>query len=172
MRIPYLDRRSLTAVVEITTSRGKDLLISAGPGRPPWKMKVGRRNLFFDGRFGFISEKKRLLIGGRYLSIGDVEIDCDRAIFSGPVLETYLTDAESGFVTAGDPAILGAVVGKHIFVSEGEDIIRAYPVLGLVLSEGRPVFITRRGNEGYDIRGGEAWSAWQESGNGPSAGAS
>ena len=49
-------------------------------------------------------------------------------------------------------------------VSEGEDIVRAYPVLGLVLSEGRPVFITRRGNEGYDIREGKTWSAWQEAG--------
>ncbi len=172
VRVPYLDRRSLTAVVEITTSRGKDLLISAGPGRPPRKMKVGRRNLFFDGRFGFVSGKKRLLIGGTNLSIGDVEIDCDRATFSGPVLETYLTETESGFVTAGDPAILGAVVGKHIFVSEGENIVRAYPVLGLVLSEGRPVLITRRGNEGYDIREGETWSAWQESGNASPGGAS
>ena len=55
---------------------------------------------------------------------------------------------------------LGQIIGKQIFVTEGKGLIRTYPVLGLALSDGRPVLITRRGNDGYDIRGGDTWSAW------------
>ena len=156
----YSDPRTLTLVLEITTQRGKDIVISAGPKGSPKTISLGGRMLKFDGKFGLIAGSGSILVGGTHLSLGKVTLSQPEASISGPVIETYLNEDESGLVTSGDPGHLGQIIGKQIFVTEGKGLIRTYPVLGLALSDGRPVLITRRGNDGYDIRGGDTWSAW------------
>jgi len=158
----YSDPRTLTVVLEITTPKGKDIVISAGPEGSPKTISLGNRILKFDGKFGIVSSGRSHLIGGTHLSLGKVNLSQARAEITGPVIETYLNEEESGFITSGDLGALSQVIGKQIFVKERGGITRTYPVIGLAISEGRPVLITRRGNDGYDIREGERWSVWCE----------
>ncbi|MDA0748810.1 MAG: heparinase II/III family protein [bacterium] len=163
-RILYEDPRSLTCVIEVTTPRGKDLFVSAGPGKPPRTIRLGRRKLTFDGRFGFMGSDRTLLIGGTRLHLGNTRINTKHATLSGPILGTFLTQHESGLLTKGTPTELASLIGKHIFVTESTDITRTYPVLGIAQQpNGRTALLTRRENEGYDIRAGNTWMAWEES---------
>lgn len=161
-RVSYLDQTTLGVVVEVTTNTGRETLISAGCGKNPEVIQQDALQLDFHGRFGFISGGHGWLAGGTCLRRGDVFIAHDVSALSGPVMETYVTDGESGLVTTGEAAGLRELVGRHIFVTEGRQMTRAYPVLELAESEGRPVLVTRSGDTGYDIRAGETWMAWSE----------
>ncbi len=162
VRILYRDRTTLATVVEVTTNSGKDLIISAGSENTPEAIVPEEHPLSFNGRFGLISSKDAWLVGGTRLQHGDVALEHEFAALSGPVLETFVTEKESGLVTLGEATTLRELEGKHIFVTDSRQMIRAYPVLGLTEFEGRPVLVTRRGDRGYDIRAGETWMAWSE----------
>ena len=152
----------MATVVEVATNAGRDVLISAGDGQTPETVERQDPALRFNGRFGFISTGCAWLVGGACLQQGEITLGNDFPAQSGPVLETRITESESGLVTTGDTSRLCDLEGKHIFVADSRRTIRAYPVLGLAESKGRPVLVTRRGDRGYDIRSGETWTAWTE----------
>ena len=162
VRVSYLNRATLGAVVEVTTNAGKDTLISAGCGQAPEVIRHGDLQLSFHGRFGLVSGNHAWLVGGTGLRHGEISLAHAFAALSGPVLETFVTDGESGLVTTGEATGLRELEGRHIFVTDSRQMTRAYPVLALAESEGRPVLVTRSGDSGYDIRAGETWMAWSE----------
>lgn len=150
-----------TLVVEIETPKGTDRIFSAISDPSDKTLHIGRQRITFDGRFGLVrTTGAAVLIGGTHLKAGRTEVTGPHPALHGPVLETFLNIEESGLVTRGDIATLARLIGRHIFVAESAGIVRAYPVLGIVQHQGHPVLITRRGNEGYDIRAGKTWSAW------------
>ena len=162
VRVSYLNQTTLGTVVEVTTNAGKDTLISAGCGQTPEVIRHDEQQTSFHGRFGFISGDHAWLVGGTRLHHGDISLEYDVEALSGPVLETFVTDGESGLVTSGEATGLRELEGRHVFVTDSRRMTRAYPVLELTESAGRPVLVTRRGDRGYDIRAGETWMAWSE----------
>ena len=159
-RVSYLDQTTLGTVVEVTTNTGRDTLISAGCGQTPEVIQQDELQLNFNGRFGFVSGEDAWLVGGTCLQQGEISLEQDFAALSGPVLKTLVTDGESGLVTTGEATGFRELVGRHIFVTDSRQMTRAYPVLELTESEGRPVLVTRSGDTGYDIRDGKSWMAW------------
>lgn len=160
--ISYLNPTTLGAVVEVNTHAGKDTLISAGCGQTPEVVRHDELQLSFHGRFGLISGSSAWLVGGTRLQCGSVSLEQQSPALSGPVLETFVTDEASGLVTDGEESRVRRLVGKYIFVTESRQMVRAYPVIELAESGGRPVLVTRSGDRGYDIRAGETWMAWSE----------
>ncbi len=160
VRVLYLNPTTLATVVEVTTNTGRDVLISAGNDRAPESVEQAGLSVRFNGRFGFISGEDAWLVGGTCLQRGEISLKQDFAALSGPVLETRVDESESGLVTDGQKSRLRQLVGRHIFVTEDGNRIRAYPVLGLTESGRQPVLVTRRGDRGHDIRDGKSWMAW------------
>ncbi|MDA0712153.1 MAG: heparinase II/III family protein, partial [bacterium] len=160
--VPYFDEKTLTAVVEIETPKGLDRVVSAGPGRSPEVLQVGRQKIRNTGRFAFVSSGgQATLIGGTQFKMGRTHLEASSDCIKGPILETFLNTHESGLVTRGEISQLSQLIGQHIFVTEESGTVRVYPVIGLTLHGGLPALMTRRGNEGYDIRVGKVWSAWR-----------
>lgn len=160
VRVSYLNPSTLGTVVEVATNTGKDVLISAGCGQTPEVIQQDELQLNFHGRFGFISGDHAWLVGGTCLRRGKISLVHEFAALSGLVLETFVTDNESGLVTTGEATGFRELVGRHIFVTDSRQMTRAYPVLKLAESKGRPVLVTRSGDRGYDIRDGKSWMAW------------
>lgn len=146
-------------IVEIMQNNNSRFLLSNIPSEELAQTRIGNQSLHFDGRIGYLSKNKNILIGGTRLRYQNTHIQAGNSGCSGRIKETFTGENFSGFYTDTPYDTVKEIKGLTLSVHNKDGGYLRYPVIDVRQSDGRTLVVTRLEHDGYDIYEGEYWNA-------------
>ena len=150
--------------VAVETTAGTDVIVSQleQGGLTLGTERNGAVPLKTDGRFVAIladgdKPSQAMLVGGRFLEIGDVALTSPAGPFKGTLLEAANTGGDSWFLLDTELPSTVPTAGVVLFVVGDDEMRRAYPIRHMRTADGKTRVYTKLDHIGFEAVPANTW---------------